>query len=105
MPTYVLMTKLGAEESGRRQRGQAWKKKVEHLVPGIKWVAHYAMLGPYDFMDVYEAPSDAAAFKVSLLSRAEGAAEAESWPAMRYEAFLELNDQIEHEHARLQERT
>jgi uncharacterized protein with GYD domain len=95
------MTKLAAEDEGRRERGQAWKKKVEHVVPGIKWMAHYAMLGPYDFMDIYEAPNDAAAFKVSLLSRSEGAVRAESWPAMRYEAFLELNDQIEVEHAKL----
>jgi uncharacterized protein with GYD domain len=101
MPTYVLMTKLAAEEGSRRTRGQAWKKKVEHVVPGIKWLAHYAVLGRYDFMDIYEAPSDAAAFKVSLLSRAEGAVSAESWPAMRYEVFLELHDQIESEHAKL----
>jgi uncharacterized protein with GYD domain len=98
MPTYVLMTKLGQEEGSRRLRGKAWKKKVENLVPGIKWQAHFALLGTYDFMDIYDAPNDAAAFKVSMLSRAEGASRAESWPAMRYEAFLELHEQIESEH-------
>jgi uncharacterized protein with GYD domain len=98
MPTYVLMTKLGPEEGSRRLRGQAWKKKVEHLVPGLRWQAHFALLGAYDFMDIYDAPNDAAAFQVSLLSRAEGASSAESWPAMRYEAFLELHEKIESEH-------
>lgn len=99
MPTYVLMTKLGPtalkDTRGRRKTGQDWKAKVEKLVPGIKWMAHYALLGPYDFMDLYEAPDDASAMRVSLLSRELGAASAESWPAMPYEAFLPLAEQVE----------
>ena len=59
MPTYVLMTKLSPasvqDPRGRRKAGQDWKRKVEKAVPGIRWIAHYALLGPYDFIDVYEA--------------------------------------------------
>jgi uncharacterized protein with GYD domain len=99
MPTYVLMTKLSPtalrDPRGRRRAGQEWKAKVEKLVPGIRWKAHYALLGPYDFMDLYEAPDDAAAMRVSLLSRELGAASAESWPAMEYESFLPLAEQVE----------
>ena len=103
MPTYVLMTKLStrttAEEGSRRARGKDWKEKVERLCPGLKWTAHYALLGTYDFMDIYEAPDDETAFKVSMLSRAEGASSAESWPAIGYGQFLELHDAVEAEHA------
>lgn len=99
MPTYVLVTKLGPtavkDPRGRRRAGQEWKAKVEKLVPGLQWKAHYALLGPYDFMDVYEAPDDAAAMRVSLLSRELGAASAESWPAVAYESFLPLVEQVE----------
>lgn len=98
MPTYVLMTKLGSrslEKQSRREAGQKWKAKVESVCPGIKWIAHYALLGPYDFMDVYEAPDDASAMRVSLLSRELGADQAESWPAMPYEKFLPLIEQVE----------
>jgi uncharacterized protein with GYD domain len=99
MSTYVLMTKLSpsalADPRGRRKAGQDWKAKVEKAVPGIRWTAHYALLGPYDFMDVYEAPDDAAAMRVSLLSRELGASAAESWPAMDYENFLPLAEQVE----------
>lgn len=96
MGTYVLMTKLeGALLKDRRKAGQKWKSKVERLVPGIKWIAHYALLGPYDFMDVYEAPDDGAAMRVSLLSRELGAASAESWPAMAYDQFLPLAEAVE----------
>jgi uncharacterized protein with GYD domain len=99
MSTYVLMTKLSPtamkDPRGRRRAGQEWKAKVEKLVPGIRWTAHYALLGPYDFMDVYEASDDAAAMRVSLLTRELGAAAAESWPAMAYEDFVHLAEQVE----------
>ncbi len=99
MPTYVLMTKLSPtatrDPRGRRKAGQDWKAKVEKLVPGIRWITHYALLGPYDFMDVYEAPDDGCAMRVSLLSRELGAAAAESWPAMAYDQFLPLAEQVE----------
>lgn len=99
MPTYVLMTKLSPQSMqdprGRKRAGQEWKETVDKLVPGIRWHAHYALLGPYDFMDIYEAPNDEAAFRVSLLSRELGALVAESWPATPYEAFLRVARDVE----------
>lgn len=98
MPTYVLMSKLGpstmADIQGRREQGQEWKEQIEKLCPGIRWIAHYALLGPYDFMDVYEAPDEETAFRVSLLSRAQGAVTAESWPAVRYDEFLGVLEKL-----------
>lgn len=99
MATYVLMTKLSPAAlqgaAGRRETGHGWKREVEALCPGLRWIAHYALLGPYDFMDVYEAPDQETAFKVSLLSREKGALSAESWPAVPYEAFLPLAERVE----------
>lgn len=96
MATYVLMTKLTSHElQNRRETGHKWKKKVEKLCPGITWIAHYALLGPYDFMDLYDAPDDETAFRVSLMSREHGASSAESWPAMAYDEFLPLADLVE----------
>jgi len=99
MNTYVLMTKLGpkalGDPRGRRAAGQDWKEQVEKLCPGIRWVAHYALLGPYDYMDIYEAPDQETAFRVSLLSREHGALTAESWPAASYDSYLRVHDQVE----------
>ncbi len=99
MPTYILMTRLAAESlhdaKGRRAVGKAWLQKVRKACPEVKWLAHYAMLGPYDFMDIYEAPDVETAHKVSLISRAEGALTAESWGALPYEGYLGLLEQID----------
>jgi uncharacterized protein with GYD domain len=99
MPTYVLMTKLSPgglhDPKGRRRAGQEWKKKVEERCPGVRWRAHYALLGPYDFIDIYDAPDQETAFKVSLLSRELGALSAESWPAIDYERYLPVIESVE----------
>jgi len=96
MPTYVLMTKLApASLQSRRTAGRDWIAKVAALCPDLKWVSHFALLGPYDFMDVYEAPDDKTAFRVSLLSRELGAVSAESWPALPYEKYLKIADRVD----------
>lgn len=99
MPIYVLMTRLGPELTtdprGRKAVGKEWKKRVDKLCPEVKWMAHYALLGHYDFMDIYEAPSIEVAHKVSLISRSSGALMAESWPALPYDHFLEVAEQVE----------
>ncbi|MBI4700106.1 MAG: GYD domain-containing protein [Deltaproteobacteria bacterium] len=99
MPTYVLMTRLSPElmqdPRGRKAVGRQWQRRMDRACPEVKWLAHYALLGPYDCMDIYEAPSNDVAYKVSLISRACGAASAESWPATPYERYLELVAEIE----------
>lgn len=94
MPVFILLTKLAPESSSsaeaRRAMGKEWLQKVKAACPGVKFLAHYAILGPYDFMDIYEAPDVETAHKVSLISRAGGAVSAESWQALPYEQFLQL---------------
>ena len=98
MPTFILMTKLapGTLDSSevRKSTGKEWLHKVRACCPDVKWVAHYALLGRYDFMDIYEAPDVETAQKVSLISRAGGALEAESWQALPYDNFLRVLDEI-----------
>jgi uncharacterized protein with GYD domain len=92
------MTKLAPESlsdpRGRKAAGKAWLEKVSRLCPEVKWLAHYALLGRYDFMDVYEAPDMATAHKVSLISRSEGALEAESWHALPYEQYIQISADV-----------
>ncbi len=98
MPTFVLMTRLAGESlhdaRGRRAMGKEWIKKVRERCPDVRFIAHYAILGPYDFMDIYDAPDVETAQRVSLISRAEGALCAESWQALPYDEFLVLLDEV-----------
>jgi uncharacterized protein with GYD domain len=99
MSTFVLMTRLTAgslhDARGVRKTGKEWLQKVKERCPEVRFLAHYALLGPYDFMDIYEAPDAETASKVSLISRAEGAVSAESWQALPYERFLEVLEAVQ----------
>jgi len=92
MSVYVFITKLTPEISKDLKRreaiGKEWKKRVNTLCPNVKWIAHYALSGPYDFMDIYEAESDETAAKVSMITRANGALAVESWPAIPLSRFI-----------------
>ena len=98
MPTYVLMTRLSPELTrnmrNREEIGREWRQRVAHQAPEVHFVAHYALLGPWDFLDIYEAPDEEAAAKVSMISLALGALRAESWTAIPYARFLELTKEI-----------
>lgn len=99
MATFVLMTKLGTgamrDSEGRREMGRAWIDRVHERVPGVRFLAHYAIFGPYDFMDIYEAPDAESAHRVALISRSEGAVSVETWGATKYDEFLRMLDEVD----------
>ena len=98
MQTFVLMTKLAPEMSkqvkDQGKLGREWLEQVKEKCPEVKFVSHYALLGPYDFLDIYEAPDEETAAKVSLISLRSGAFLAESWVAIPYKRFVELAEEI-----------
>lgn len=99
MPTFVLMTKLSpqtmGDPRGLKALGKDWIQHVSKQCPQVRWLHHYALLGQYDFMDIYEAPDLETAHKVSYISRREGAVAAESWQAVSYDRYLELVADVE----------
>ncbi len=98
MNTYVLMTKLSPESEvrikDRAKLGRKWLEQVKEKCPQVKFLAHYALLGPYDFLDIYEAPDDETVAKVAMISLQNGAFQSESWTAIPYKRFLELVEEI-----------
>ncbi len=97
MATYVLLTKLTPEVmknlKHRQKIGKKWMQEVSRKCPDVKWISHYALLGPHDFLDIFEAPNEETAAKVSMITLSSGALQAESWTAIPYSRFLELVDE------------
>ena len=98
MKTYILMTKFSTDFTGkmedREKLGRNWLEQVKKSCPEVKFISHYALLGEYDFMDIYEAPDEETAAKVSMISRKNGAFQAQSWTAIPYKRFLDLINEI-----------
>ena len=98
MQTYILLTKLSPEVSkkmkDRSKIGHSWLDQVKQKCPKVKFIAHYAILGQYDFLDIYESPDVETAAKVSMISQQHGAFHAESLAAIPYKRFLKLTGEI-----------
>ncbi len=98
MKTFILLTKLSPETSkqvkDRAKLGRAWLEQVKEKCPEVKFISHYALLGAYDFIDIYEAPDEESAAKVSMISLSNGAYQAQSLTAIPYKRFLELAEKI-----------
>ncbi len=94
MATYVMLTRLSPEALTRPEAVKNLNKRVEDRIrkecPGVKWLANYAVLGPCDYLDIFEAPDSDTATKVSLLVRSFGHATTETWIATQWERFLSL---------------
>ena len=105
MKTYVLMSRLRLQgpsliEVASRVRdgekiGRAWVDKAKELVPEANFVAHYALLGGYDFMDIYQAPDEHTAAKVAMIGSASGAFQVETWTAIPDNHLMEIALQVQ----------
>jgi uncharacterized protein with GYD domain len=94
MANYIMLTRLSPEALTRPGAVANLNKKVEERIrqecPGVKWLANYAVLGPCDYLDIFEAPDADTATRVALLVRSFGHATTETWVATPWDRFLSL---------------
>ena len=90
MPYYIMLTNLTSE--GRKTlmsnpgRLREVNKEVEAM--GAKVIAQYALLGPYDFMNILEAPSHEAIARVSSALGSRGTMEPLTMTAVEIDDFI-----------------
>ena len=91
MPTYIMLSTLTAQ--GRQtlianpERLRAVNKDVEEL--GATVLHQWATLGPFDFVNIVEAPDAATIARVSAVLGARGSAKFETYEAMDVGALLD----------------
>lgn len=98
MSTFVLLTKLSPEAVkdpvNIEELGKKVSDRIRSQCPGVKWIGSYSILGPYDYLDIFEAPDDKAASKVALIVRSFGHATTETWIATPWEKFLGISKEL-----------
>jgi uncharacterized protein with GYD domain len=94
MQTFVMLTRLTPEAVRSPRALEDLERKVSAHVkascPGVEWVGSYAVLGPYDYIDIFRAPDLDTASKVSAVVRTYGHAQTETWAATEWDHFKEV---------------
>jgi uncharacterized protein with GYD domain len=90
MPTYVMLCTLTPEGvqtiKNNPRRILEVNSEVEQL--GAKVVAQWATLGHFDFINIIEAPGDAAMARISLELGSRGTARYETLAAIPIDDFI-----------------
>jgi len=98
MGTYVMLTKVSPESMAAPAKIKSLeedvKTKVKQYCPEVKWIANYAVLGPYDYLDVFEAPDELMASRVATIVRSFGHATTETWTAIPWAKFRTMVDEL-----------
>jgi uncharacterized protein with GYD domain len=98
MATFVLLSKVSSE--GVRQvkslveMEKEFGAQLKRQCPGVKRGASYALLGPYDFLHIFEAADAREAAKVALIANSFGVASTQTLTAIPFSEFREIVEEL-----------
>ena len=84
MPTYIMLTTLTPQGVQTLRSNPERLREVNHDVEelGAKVLHQWATIGPYDFVNVVEAPDDATIARISIVLGARGSAKLQTMSAL-----------------------
>ena len=90
MTTYIMLstiTSRGAKTiKTKPERIKEVDREVEKM--GGKIISQYALLGPYDFLTILEAPDNETVARISLEIGARGSVKILTFPAVPIDSFI-----------------
>jgi uncharacterized protein with GYD domain len=90
MPKYVMLSTLGPDGSAtlvdQPNRLKEVNQDVESM--GVKVLAQYALLGPYDFLNILEAPDETTMAKVATVLASRGTLKTLTLTAMEVDDYI-----------------
>ncbi|MEM1972267.1 MAG: GYD domain-containing protein [Nitrososphaerota archaeon] len=90
MPRYILLSNVTCEGletiSKNPQRILEVNREVEAM--GVKIIDQYAVLGPYDFVTIVEAPDDITVARVSVMLGSRGTVKITTLRAIPTQEFV-----------------
>lgn len=90
MATFIMLSTLGPEGAltvrENPERIKAVNDEVESM--GVKVLQQYALLGPYDFCNILEAPDEKTMAKVAMTLSARGTLKSLTLTAIPIDEFI-----------------
>ena len=91
MALYVMLTALTSEGrktlKERPERIKEVNQEVEKM--GVKILQQYAVLGPYDFVNILDAPNNEVISKVAVELGSRGTIQTTTLPALPIDDFIQ----------------
>ena len=91
MATYIMLTTLTDEGRKTLKTNPARVKEVNKEVEGMggKILAQYAVLGPYDFINIIEAEDNKAISRIAMELGSRGTLQTETLAALSVDELIE----------------
>ena len=90
MATYILLSNITSQGArtlkSRPQRIKEVNEEIEKM--GAKIISQYAVLGPYDFITILEAPDNETVARISLEIGARGSVKITTLAAIPVDSFI-----------------
>lgn len=94
MANFIMLTRLthGALQSPSSLENleNEVMERIRAECPEVEWLSSYAVLGPCDYLDIFQAPDIDTATKIATIVRTFGHADTEIWAATEWQRFKEL---------------
>lgn len=98
MSTFIMLTKMSREDSGEPEKLKQLERRavdqIRQTLPQVKWKASYVRLNDSDYLDIFEAPDMETAAKTAAIIRSVGHGQAQVWPAMEWDEFKRVLDDL-----------
>lgn len=90
MATYIMLSTLTDDGSETLKENPNRLKEVNKEIEGmgVKIVSQYATLGPYDFVNIIEAPDNETVARLSVELGGRGSVKLLSMPAIPIDRFI-----------------
>jgi uncharacterized protein with GYD domain len=91
MPRYVMLSTLGPDGSATLRDNPERLREVNTEVEsmGVRVLEQYALLGPYDFLNIIEAPDERAMARVATMLAARGTLKTLTLTAIPVDDYIE----------------
>ncbi len=90
MATYILLSNITSQGArtlkSKPQRIKEVNEEIEKM--GAKIISQYAVLGPYDFITILEAPDNETVARISLEIGARGSVKITTLAAIPVDSFI-----------------
>ncbi len=91
MPVFVMLTTLTDEGAKTLKHNPQRIKEVDQEVMekfGVKILAQYAVMGPYDFVNIIEAPDNDTVVKMAIELNSRGTIRTLTMPAIDIDTLI-----------------